>query len=212
MRHGRPEADRRNSGLAERVVEHTDDARRALVPRRLQAELLDEREIAGRAGDGRSPRVRDVGEKRPERHDELDAEVTCQADDEIVERTPAVVRLDAEQDHGVAIGTGDRRDVEGRSRATRSSASAPRRAYTVGRVDWKSTNPSGSISAKRLASQTRTSVPPASVAACPRRSSRGRPRSAPGGAGSAARRSGARSPSMELSGGRPLQRAVAGGR
>ena len=51
--------------------------------------------------------MRYVGEQRSERHDELHAEVAREPDDELGERPPAVVRLDPEQDHGVALGAGD---------------------------------------------------------------------------------------------------------
>ena len=43
VRHRRPEAHRAELGRAARVVEHADDARRPLVARELQPELLDER-------------------------------------------------------------------------------------------------------------------------------------------------------------------------
>ena len=48
--------------------------------------------------------MRHVGEEGSECDDELDAEVAREADDEVAERAPAVVRLDAEQDHGIAVG------------------------------------------------------------------------------------------------------------
>src|SRR5205085_4270554 len=43
VRDGRPEADRRNTGFAARVVDDADDSRRAFVARRLETELGDER-------------------------------------------------------------------------------------------------------------------------------------------------------------------------
>ena len=95
-----------------RVVQHADDPRRPLVARRLQPELLDEREIARGSRHRSGPRVRDVGEERSERDDELDAELAGEADDELVERAPPVVRLDAEQDHRIAVGARDRGGVE----------------------------------------------------------------------------------------------------
>ena len=113
VRHRRPEAHGGNARLPERVVQDADDPRRPLVPRRLQPELLDEREIAGRTRDRSVARVRHIGEQRSERDDELDAEIAGEADDEVVECAPAVVRLDPDQDHGIAIGAGDRGDVKG---------------------------------------------------------------------------------------------------
>ena len=52
VRHGRPEAGRRQAGAPAGVVEDADDAGRPLVARRLQPELLDERLVGRRA---RSP-------------------------------------------------------------------------------------------------------------------------------------------------------------
>ena len=48
VRHGRPEADRRQPRPAARVVEDADDAGRALVARGSQPELLDERRVGRR--------------------------------------------------------------------------------------------------------------------------------------------------------------------
>ena len=61
------------------VVEDADDARRALVARELQPELLDEPRIGRRAGDRCGARVRHVREERAERDDELDAELARRA-------------------------------------------------------------------------------------------------------------------------------------
>ena len=52
--------------------------------------------------------MRHVGEQRPERHDELDAEVGRKPGDELRERAPAIVGLDPEHDDRIAIGAGDR--------------------------------------------------------------------------------------------------------
>ena len=128
VRHGRPEADRAEARRAARVVEDADDPGRPLVAGELEPELLDERRVGRRAGHGRGTRVRHVGEQRAERHDELDAEVLRQADDEVGERAPAVVRLDAERGsprRGRCPGSPRGRR---RSRATRSGGSGPRRA------------------------------------------------------------------------------------
>ena len=113
VRHRRPEADRPEARRAARVVEDADDPGRPLVARELQPELLDERRVGGRAGHGRGARVRHVGEQGAERHDEVHADVPGQTDHEVGERAPAVVRLDADEDHRVAVGSGDRRVVEG---------------------------------------------------------------------------------------------------
>ncbi len=58
--------------------------------------------------------MRHVGEEGAEGDDELDAEVAREADDEVAERAPAIVRLDAEQDHGIAVGARERGGVERR--------------------------------------------------------------------------------------------------
>ena len=112
VRHGRPEAHRPQLGGAARVVENADDPRRPLVARELEPELLDEARVGRGAGHRRRPGVRHVGEQRAEGHDELDAELAGEPDHEVGECAPAVVRLDAEQDHRVAIGPGDGRVVE----------------------------------------------------------------------------------------------------
>jgi hypothetical protein len=57
--------------------------------------------------------VRDVGEERAERHDELDAEVTGEVDDLVRERPPAEVGLEAEHEHGVPFRLGNGGVVEG---------------------------------------------------------------------------------------------------
>ena len=57
--------------------------------------------------------MRNVGEERAERDDELDAEVGRELGDERRERPPANVRLDAEQQHRVAVGARNLRVVEG---------------------------------------------------------------------------------------------------
>ena len=111
--HRRPEADRPEARGAAGVVEDADDPGRPLVARELQPELLDERRVGGRAGHGRGTRVRHVGEQGAERHDEVDADVPGETDHEVGERAPAVVGLDADEDHRVAVGSGDRRVVEG---------------------------------------------------------------------------------------------------
>jgi hypothetical protein len=56
--------------------------------------------------------MRYVGEKRAERHDELDPEVAREADDLVRERAPAKIRLEAEHEHGVPLRLGDVRVVE----------------------------------------------------------------------------------------------------
>jgi hypothetical protein len=50
MRHGGPEADRRNARVVERVVKHTHDPGRPFVARTLEAETLDEFLIGRTAG------------------------------------------------------------------------------------------------------------------------------------------------------------------
>jgi hypothetical protein len=57
--------------------------------------------------------VRHVREQRAERDHHLDAELPCKLDDHAGERLPAQVRLDPEQQDGVAIEAGDRCVVEG---------------------------------------------------------------------------------------------------
>ena len=81
----------------ERVVQHADDSRWSFVPRPLEPELLDELLLARAARDGSRTRVRNVGEQRAERDDEIDAEILCQAGDETGERPPTDVWLDAQE-------------------------------------------------------------------------------------------------------------------
>jgi hypothetical protein len=57
--------------------------------------------------------VRDVGEQRAERDDELDAEVAGDGNDLVREGAPAEVRLEPEHEHGVPLRLGDGRVVEG---------------------------------------------------------------------------------------------------
>src|SRR5205085_628025 len=62
---------------------------------------------------GGRPCMRYVGEQRAERHDHLDAELASEADDPLAERAPPEIRLDAEEEHRIAIRTGDATVVEG---------------------------------------------------------------------------------------------------
>ena len=57
--------------------------------------------------------MRNVGEQRPERDDELDLELVDELEHERRIRLPAQVRLDAEQDHRIAVEARDRRVEEG---------------------------------------------------------------------------------------------------
>ena len=59
---------------AHAACEHADDPGRALVAGRAQAEPLAQRRVGARAADVDREAVRDVGEQRAERDDELDAE------------------------------------------------------------------------------------------------------------------------------------------
>src|SRR5207249_8330079 len=76
-----PQAHGRDARLIARIVQHADDAGRALVPRTLQPEALDQLGIGRTPGYGRGPRVRHVREQRAERDHQLDAEVARQVDD-----------------------------------------------------------------------------------------------------------------------------------
>ena len=112
VRHGGPQRDRRDVGGAARVVEHADDAGRALVARRLHAESLDQARVGRARGHGRRARVRDVGEQRAERDDELDAQLAREPGDQGAERAPAQARLAAEQQQRVLRGVSSLRVVE----------------------------------------------------------------------------------------------------
>jgi hypothetical protein len=113
MGNGRPEARRRQPLLATRVLEHTDDPGRAFVARMLEPEAGHELRVAGRSGHGRRPGVRDVGEQRTERDEQLDLEVPREVDDELAERQPAQARLDAQQQDHIPVRFGDASVVEG---------------------------------------------------------------------------------------------------
>jgi len=56
--------------------------------------------------------VRNVGEQRPERDEQLDAEILRELEHEARERPPAEVRLGAEQEDRVAVGARYRRVEE----------------------------------------------------------------------------------------------------
>ena len=103
MRHRGPEADGRDLRAVAGVVQHAHDAGRPFVSRALQTEPLDQLRIGRAAGDGRGPRVRDVRKQRAERDHHLHAELLREVDDHPGERAPAKVRLDPEQQHGVAL-------------------------------------------------------------------------------------------------------------
>ena len=60
--------------------------------------------------------MRDVGQQRAERDEELDPEVACEVDDEPRERAPAEVRLHAEEQHRIAVHSLRARVVEDRLR------------------------------------------------------------------------------------------------
>ena len=113
VRHRRPEARRRDALVAAGVLEHADDPGRPFVARVLEAEALDELRVARRAGHRRRARVRHVGEQRAERDDELDVEIAREVEHELREGLPAQARLDAEQQHDVAVGARDPSVVEG---------------------------------------------------------------------------------------------------
>ena len=51
--------------------------------------------------------MRHVGEQRPERDDELDAEIVREVGDEVGERPPAIVRLDAHEHDRIAVRPGN---------------------------------------------------------------------------------------------------------
>ena len=163
---------------------------RPLVARELQPELVDELRVGRRAGDGRRPRVRDVGE-RARRASPTSSTPRSRASsvDELAERPPAVVRLDADEQDRVAVRPGDRARGRTCSRATRSSASVPPRA-----------RPSAASPGSRRRARgrcPRTSARPRAGRGSPRRasppdrrrSSRGTRRSGPAARASGARRS-----------------------
>jgi hypothetical protein len=68
-----------------------------------QAEPLDELRVARATADRARPRVRHVRKQRAQRDDEVDPELLDEADDQIRERAPAEVRLDAEEQDDVAV-------------------------------------------------------------------------------------------------------------
>ena len=60
--------------------------------------------------------MRNVGEQRAERDDQLDTELAREVDDQAAERAPAQVRFHAEEQHGVAVHSVWARMVEDRLR------------------------------------------------------------------------------------------------
>ena len=81
--------------------------------------------------------MRDVGEERAERDDELDAEVAGELDDLAREGPPAQVGLDAEEEHGVALRPGEVRVVEDVLGPV-DAPGDPSSSATVRTVAWKS--------------------------------------------------------------------------
>ena len=137
-------------------MQHADDAGRALVASaRCSAEPLDERRVGRDAGDRDGARVRDVGQQRAERHDHLDAERLGEVDHRArrtcASASPARGRR-AGSGRAARAGRGPRRS---RTPATSIVRETPSTRRTIGRVDWKSTNSSGSIVAKRLRRRAR---------------------------------------------------------
>ena len=89
-------------GVGRGGLEAADDAGRALVGRRAEADAVDERLVGGDAGDGDGARVRDVGEQRAERGHHLHAERLGEVDDRLAERAPADRGLGAGEQDQVA--------------------------------------------------------------------------------------------------------------
>ena len=101
---------------------------RPLVARRLQAELLDELRSVALPVTGAGRVCGTSASSEPSVTTSSTPSSRARPDDEPRERAPAQVRLDPEQQHGVAVGA--RRSARGRrrSRASRSGGSSPRRA------------------------------------------------------------------------------------
>src|SRR4029453_8701685 len=85
------------------VAQAPDDPGRALVTGRREAEPLDELRVARATAHGTRARVRHVREKRAQRDDEVDPELLHELDDQVRERAPAEVRLDAEKEDDVTV-------------------------------------------------------------------------------------------------------------
>ena len=112
MRHRRPEARGVDARGGDRRVHDADDAGRALVARPLEAEPLDEPLSRREAGDRNRARVRDVREQRAERDDRAHAEHIRHLAQRAGVGLPAQRRLNALDEHEVAVRAGDLRGLE----------------------------------------------------------------------------------------------------
>ena len=101
--------------------------------RSAQAEPLGQRRIGARAGDVHRQAVRDVGEQRAERDDELHAERLGEVGDDVRERAPAHRRLGAAEQDQVARRARHVRD-EDLDRRPDDLAGQPSTSLTFGRT------------------------------------------------------------------------------
>ena len=95
MRHRCPQGCRDQAVASCGVLQHADDARGALIPRRFQAQGLGQLLIAGRNRHRYRPGVRNISKQSAQGHDPLDAEIVDRSKQLGAEAAPAHVGLDA---------------------------------------------------------------------------------------------------------------------
>ena len=173
MRNGGPEAARLQAGVLAVVVQHPDDAGRALVARRLQAELLGHVGV-GAAGDGDGPGVRRVGQQPAERDDHRATRFASRLDDRRAVGLPAVLRLDPEKHEQVALGARQRCPCGVGSLAIRSGAACRPRARRGAGPPGSRRTPPGRSRTAALRPGARAGTRPPALPPGRRRSSLGR--------------------------------------
>ena len=101
---------------AQRVLQHPDDPRGALVVVGLRAHPAQQLRVRAADLDRNRAGVRRVGQQRPDQDEQLDPELGQPADELVGEPAPAHVRLDAVHEHDVAGQAGGGTPGEGEPR------------------------------------------------------------------------------------------------
>ena len=159
--------------MAAGVVHDADDAGRPFVARRLEPELLDERGSVAAAVTGAGRVCGTSASSEPNVTSSSTPSSCASSSDEPGERPPAEVRLDAEQDHGVAVDAresargGTRSSgqsilrVSARPRATRAGGSPGSRRSSPGRSPRSAPHPTASRGKPRAERRALAAVVPA---------------------------------------------------
>ncbi len=102
VRHRRPQRDGRDAGRGAGLLQHADDAGRALVVHRVQVQPVGQGGVRGGRRHRHRAGVRGVGQQRAEQHHGLHLQLGERRDQLAAEAPPAHVRLDAVHQHHVA--------------------------------------------------------------------------------------------------------------